>query len=561
MKEFIQNVFSFNQTGQTIVILSLVIALGTLLGKINIKKISLGVAGVLFAGIFFSHYKLGLTLDIHVLEFLRDFGLVLFVYTIGMQIGPGFFSSLRSKGLVLNGLAATIVILGTLIAAAAVLYGGFTVAGGAGAYSGAVTNTPALAAGQAALTQIGHKEVTGIVGAAYAVCYPFGVVGLILAMLITKAIFKIDLVKEAKASEEQAKSSPSAPDFIDLDIANPEIVGIRPDDIPGLKKSGLVVSRVYRDGEFLTPTGKATLQLGDTIRIVGPHAKLDSFVELLGRKSGISLHNIEGQLSAERIHVTKHHLVNKTIGELDFKARLGVVVTRIIRGDIELVASDNMHLHLGDLLYVVGNKAGLEKARAEIGNVPAALDHPQLISVFVGMILGVILGNIPIPLPGVQTPVRLGMAGGPLIVAILMSQFGRIGPMINYLKPGANLAIREFGITIFLGCVGLLSGAAFIKAITSSQGLSWFVAGMAITFIPVMITAIIARLVFKVDFPTICGLIGGSHTDPPALAFGASFTGSKETMNAYATIYPLSMALRIFAAQLLVLVLSGIVRF
>jgi putative transport protein len=540
---------------QAILALSLVAAFGLALGSLGIRGIRLGAAGVLFAGIFLG--QLGMRIDERILEFVRDFGLLLFVYTVGLQVGPGFFSSLKQRGLELNALGAAVVLLGGLIVTGFRFLFHFSVPVVGGLFAGASTNTPSLAAAQAALQSLpGLNPGSGdLLGMAYAVAYPFGIVGIILTMVLVRRIFSIDIDAESRNVEVSARASERAPDFIDLEITNPNVDGLALREIPFAAEAGVVFSRLLRNGKVTVPEDDSVVRLGDGLRLVGPKAKLLEFEPVIGRKSSIDIRAVPSELTTEHLYVTKNQVLGKSLAELNFERAYGAVVTRITRADVELAANDRVRLQFGDFLFVVGSKPGVAQVGELVGNKPKALDHPHVLPVFVGILLGVILGSLPIALPGMPAAVRLGLAGGPLIVALILSQVGRLGPLIWYMAPGANLALREIGIVLFLACVGLKSGSRFVEVLISGSGLYWMAAGAVLTFIPLIVVGLLARKVFKLDYPTLCGVLAGSMTDPPALAFATNITKSDQPLVAYAAVYPLVMILRVFIVQILVLTL------
>jgi putative transport protein len=542
---------------QAVLAISIVAAVGLALGSLGFRGVRLGTAGVLFVGIFFG--QLGMHIDERILEFVRDFGLILFVYTIGLQVGPSFFSSLRRQGLQLNALAGSVVLLGGLIAACFRGLFRFSIPAVAGIFSGATTNTPSLAAAQAVLQ--GFKDQpssnTDLLGMAYAVAYPFGIIGIILTMLLIKKVFALDPKTEAIASETATDADNRTPDYVDLEVTNPNVDGLSLRDVPFALESGIVFSRLYRNGHVNVPADDSEIHLGDVVRLVGPKTKLVEFERVIGQKSAIDLKTVPSELTTERLYVTKRSVLGTSLRELNFEQLYGAVVTRVTRAEVEFAARDDVRLQFGDLLFVVGSEGGVTKVAGLIGNKPSALDHPHVLPVFVGIMLGVILGSVPIVLPGTPAPVRLGLAGGPLIVALMLSQIGRAGPLIWYLTPGANLVLREIGIVLFLACVGLKSGSRFLDVLISGSGVYWMLAGAFLTMFPLVLAGFVARVILKLDFATICGVLAGSMTDPPALAFAGTITNSDRPLVAYAAVYPLVMILRVFVVQILILTLPA----
>ena len=540
---------------QAILALSIVAAAGLALGSLGVAGVRLGTAGVLFAGIFFG--QLGMQIDERILEFVRDFGLLLFVYTVGLQVGPGFFSSLKQRGLLLNSLGAAIVLLGGLMVAGFRFLFHFPVPVIGGLFAGATTNTPSLAAAQAALQGFTRPNPASsdLLGMAYAVAYPFGIVGIILTMLLVRKVFSIDVEFEARNVALSAQASERIPDYIDLEVTNPNVDGLALRDLPFAAEAGVVFSRLLRDGNVTVPEDDSVVRLGDGLRLVGPKARLLQFEPVIGRKSSVDIKSVPSDLTTGHLYVTKRQVLGKGLGELNFESAYGAVVTRITRADVEFAANDRVRLQFGDSLFVVGSENGVSQVGELVGNKPKVLDHPHVLPVFVGVLLGVILGSLPIVLPGMPAPVRLGLAGGPLLVALVLSQVGRLGPLIWYLSPAANLVLREIGIVLFLACVGLKSGSRFLDVLLSGSGVYWMAAGAVLTFVPLVIVGIVARKFFKLDYPTLCGVLAGSMTDPPALAFATGATKSDQPLVAYAAVYPLIMILRVFIVQVLILTL------
>jgi putative transport protein len=540
---------------KAVLALSIVAAAGLFFGSLGVRGIRLGAAGVLFAGIFFG--QLGMHIDERILEFVRDFGLLLFVYMVGLHVGPGFFSSVKQRGLQLNTLGGAVVLLGGLIVAGFRFLFHFSIPVVGGLFAGATTNTPSLAAAQAALQALPtYNAASGdYLGMAYAVAYPFGIIGIILTMLLVRRIFSIDVGTEVRNIELSLKAGERTPDFIDLEVTNPNVDGVTLRDLPFAAEAGLVFSRLLRDGRVTVPRDDSQIQLGDALRLVGPRTKILEFEPIIGRKSSIDIKSVPSELKTEHLYVTKREVLGKSLGELNFERTYGAVVTRVTRADIEFAANNQVRLQFGDFLFVVGSNEGVMQVGDLVGNKPKALDQPQVLPVFVGILLGVILGSLPIVLPGMPAPVRLGLAGGPLIVALVLSRVGRIGPLIWYLSPGANLALREIGIVLFLACVGLKSGSRFLEVLLSGSGFYWMAAGAVLTIVPLMIVGLVGRKFFKLGYPTLCGVLAGSMTDPPALAFATSITKSDQPLVAYAAVYPLVMILRVFIVQILVLTL------
>ena len=527
-------------------VLSAVIAFGVALGSLRYRKIGLGSAGVLFIGIFFG--QLGVQIEPHTLEFARDFGLLLFVYAIGLQVGPSFFSSLRRAGLMLNLVAIIVIGLGTLIAFGFHYFLQVKPAATAGLLAGATTNTPSLAAAQAALETSGGNFQVDEVGMAYAVVYPFAIAGIILAILIARSF-------QGSSPPETVTERPDQPVAIDLELTNRNLDGRELSTIALLAQDRVVASRILRNGAVFVPKTDTALALHDRVRFVGPKRYLAELETLVGPPSPISVSPGLPDLSMKRLIVTNSRVAGKTLAELSLETKYSVAITRVIRGELEFTGRDDLCLHLGDLIVVVGTPESLNEATDLVGNEPKVLDRPPLVALFFGILCGVLLGSLPIALPGLPASVRFGLAGGPLIAALLFSQLGRLGPLNWYLGPGANQALREFGMALFLASVGLKAGHGFLATVLSSTGLWWVVLGFSLTFVPLLVGAFVGARFFHLDRATLSGVLAGSMTDPPALAFANDLEQSQQPLLAYATVYPLTMVLRIFLAQVLVLVI------
>lgn len=556
--EWIENIKWLNDLlrGETVahsvLILALVAASGVFLGSFKIKGVGLGIAGVLFTGLLFGHF--GFHVNKEVLEFVREFGLILFVYTIGMQVGPGFVASLRKQGLPLNVMAASVVGLGVLIAIGIHFLAGLDMSIVVGLFSGGTTNTPALGAAQQALKGLpSYTEQMGKnPGLGYAVAYPFGILGIILTMGIIRAFFKVNPTQESADFAKQMSSDHPKPSNLNITITNQTVAGLTIEQVPELDGSGVVLSRILKGKQMTVATPETKLQLGDVVHAVGPEEKLKEVCARIGEVAPVDLKAMPSKLTTRRVVVTRKSVLGKTIDELDLDS-LGVSVTRVSRAEIEFTPTDSFEFQYADTVLLVGEPENIEEAIKELGNSPKALNHPQIVPIFFGIALGVFVGSIPIALPGVPAPVKLGLAGGPLLIAIILSRMGRIGPLIYYMPLSANFMVRELGITLFLACVGLKAGDQFIHTLTHGDGLLWMGLAALITFIPIMLVGFAARLIYKLNYTSICGVLAGSMTDPPALAFANTMAGSDAPSVSYATVYPLTMLLRVFTAQLLVL--------
>ncbi len=546
--------FAQESVARTVVLLAIAGAAGTAFGKIRILGVSLGVAGVLFAGLLLG--QLGLKVDAHVLEFVREFGLILFVYTLGLQIGPGFFASLRARGLVLNAFAAAIVLLGAGVAALLIGTGWVSLPAGSGLLSGATTNTPSLAAAQQALAQVGAVEgAAAIQGLAYAVAYPFGIIGIILTMVLVRRVFRVDVRAEVAAAENAQAPRTPKPATRNLEVRNANLVGRALGKVPGLEGSGVVVSRFSRAGQVEVARPETELQLGDILHAVGPEEGLDALRVVVGADAGVDLKLLPGPVTNRRLIVTRSEIFGRALGEIRIFAQHEVVITRITRGGIEFSPTPGFRLQFGDVLMAVGEEPQITQVAAAVGNSNQALNSPQPIPFFLGIALGVILGSIPLALPGLPAAVKLGLAGGPLVAAILLSRLANLGPLVWHMPTNANHMLREVGITLFLASVGLKSGEKFVEVLLGGEGLRWLAFGAAITLLPLLLVGFVARAWRKLNYAELCGLLAGSMTDPPALAFAQQTTGSDAPAVSYATVYPLVMLLRVFSAQLLVFLL------
>lgn len=543
-------------TAHTVFVLSSVLATGVMLGLVKVRGVGLGAAGVLFSGLFFSH--IGLTVDQAIIDFVREFGLILFVFTIGMQVGPSFFASMRKEGLKLNLLAVAVVLFGVLVAVVLHYAAGIPLPAVVGLLSGAVTNIPGLGAAQQALKE--HlpavSDAVQMSGLSCAITYPFGIFGVILAMTLTRVFFRVVPSAEAERLEKEKTPAGNAPKNFNLTVSNQRLAGVQIRDLAALVNAEFVISRLLRGNTVMVPDADDRLQLGDTLHIVSTPANADKLAIIVGDISKVDVREVPSQLVSRSILLTQKDAVGKEIGELDLLERHGVAITRVNRAGIELVARAGMTLCFGDRLTVVGGAAGIQKVAAELGDSMKQLRHPNILPIFVGVIAGVLLGSFPIHLPGIPAPVKLGLAGGPLLVAILLSRYARTGPVVWYLPQSANLIVREIGITLFLACVGLASGGRFVETLLHGPGVYWMLLGVLITLVPTLAVAVVARAVFKLNFFTICGLLAGSTTNPPALAYIDATTTTDAPSVTFASVYALTMFLRILTAQLLVLFLA-----
>ncbi|MDR2764225.1 MAG: putative transporter [Tannerella sp.] len=540
----------------SVLLLSVVIFLGILLGKIKVGGISLGITFVLFAGILLAHF--GFSMNLHILHFFKEFGLILFVYSIGMQVGPGFFSSFKKGGMTLNMLATGVVFLGVLVTLSIHYLTGIPMPAMVGILSGAVTNTPGLGAAQQAWSDL-HGTTDSSIALGYAVAYPLGVAGIILSILFVRLVFRIRLDEETERLNREDDSHANAARPISLMVKNPAIFGRAVSEISALMKHReFVISRIwYNDSKKIEMvTADTVLHENDKIFVITNEQDAGTVKVFVGeeipmeRKQWI---RSESQFISRRILVTKSNLNGKRLGELKLRKICGVNITRINRSGVDFVASPNVTLQVGDRVTVVGTESAIANVESVLGNSMKRLNEPNLVPIFLGIALGILLGSIPITFPGIPQPVKLGLAGGPLIVAILISRFGYKYKLVTYTTMSANLMLREIGITIFLACVGIDAGGGFVETILHQGGLAWIGYGFLITTIPLLTTGVIARHFCRLNYFTLMGLLAGSTTDPPALAYSNATGGNDAPAVGYATVYPLTMFLRVLTAQLLIL--------
>lgn len=527
------------------------IAVGILLSKIQFKGISLGIAWILFAGICFSHF--GMVLEKEVEHFAKEFGLILFVYSIGLQVGPGFFASLRKGGLSLNLMAMGIVFSGCLVAYIIHLITGESLSTMVGILSGAVTNTPSLGAAQQTYIDSTGGDSSPI-ALGYAVAYPLGVIGIICSMMMLKGVFKSTLTKN-EVPDDQSEANDNVK-CIDVKITNKSIDGRKIKDIIKLINREFVVSRIFHANSHAeVAVASSEVRSGDILRIVTKPQCVEPIIAFLGEEV-ISQSEVEeaerSDLVNRRIVVTKEQVNGRRIGELNISSQYGVNITRINRSGVDLVAVNGLRLQLGDRVLVVGKESDIAKVANLLGNSMKRLNHPNLFPIFIGIFLGVLVGSIPIMIPGIPQAIKLGLAGGPLIVAILISRFGPYYKLVTFATTSANMMLREIGISIFLASVGLGAGGNFVDTIVNG-GYWWILYGVAITIIPLLIVGAIALRLCKLDGNTLMGLLAGSTTDPPALAYANGVATNDRASVAYATVYPLTMFLRVVSAQILIL--------
>ncbi len=550
--DWLQNLLFGSSVAHSVLILALAIMIGLMLGKIKIGGVSLGTTWILFVGIALS--SLGMKIDGEILHFVKEFGLILFVYSIGLQVGPGFFSSFKQGGMTLVSLASLIVFLGVLTAYILHVVTGVDIPTMVGILSGAVTNTPGLGAAQQAYT-----DSTGItdpnISLGYAVAYPLGVVGIILSMLLLRYLLRIDFKREdeglAAISNDQ-----KMPEKFSIEFTNSELDGKKVSYVSQMINRAFVISRIFHsDGSITIADSETRLKTGDKFLIISSPEDMPAVIAFLGHRIEMSDEqwgkNIpNSELVSRRILITKSSLNGKRFADLKLRTRFGINITRINRAGVDIIPYQSMELQMGDRVMVVGTLKAIEKVEAVLGNSLKRLNQPNLVTIFIGIALGVILGSI--PLMNVPQPVKLGLAGGPLIVAILIGRFGPHFHLVTYTTISANLMLREVGIALFLAAVGIGAGDGFIDTIVNG-GYRWIGYGAIITIVPLIIVGLIARLGLKMNFYTMMGLISGGMTDPPALAYANSTAGNDMPSISYATVYPVVMFLRVLTAQLFIL--------
>lgn len=543
----------------TIVLYSFVIFTGIYLGKIKFFGVSLGVTFVLFVGILLGHF--GYDADGNVLHFLREFGLILFIFSIGMQVGPGFFSSFKEGGIQMNMLAMIAIALNVGITITIYfLQGGAdgetSIAQMVGIMSGAVTNTPGLGAAQQTFLQVNPDgyDVSQQMSMGYAAAYPLGVIGIILTMILLKAFFKINLDKETQEIENDQKSSELAPHRVTFKVTNAMINGLNMQKLHTILSVNYVMSRIEKpDGHTIIPTSKDELEVGDIVLVICSEQDEEIFERFIGPKIDKTWDMEQGPVVSRRVLVTQTEYNGVKLGSLRLHSAYQLNVTRVNRAGLDLVASPNLRLQMGDRLTVVGKLDDINNLARKLGNSMKRLNEPNLITMFIGIFLGIIVGSIPLQFPGMSVPMKLGLAGGPLVVAILISAYGHKFHLVTYTNSAANLLLREIGICLFLASVGIAAGKDFAATVFNVRGITWVGYGFIITVVPLLITSIIARAKYKMNYFSICGMMSGNYTDPPALAYGNKIANNDAPAVAYSTVYPLTMFMRVIAAQVIIL--------
>ena len=536
----------------TVIVYSVVIAIGVALGKVKFFGISFGIAWVLFAGIAMA--EMGFTVNPHIQHFIKEFGLILFVYTIGLQVGPSFFSAFKREGIKLNLLA--VVSITTCVATVIAIHylTNTDMSTLVGIMSGAVTNTPGLGAANAALAEKFGEDAPSLT-TMYAVAYPFGVFGIIIVMLGLRGIFKVNIEAEKRLNSLRHSKDQVVINRFAIKVSNPSLFGKKISVIKKTLNFDFTISRMCRKGEILLADADTLIEEGDVVLVVANQRENEKLLTLMGDSVAITDYfpdEKDMRYTSRRINVTQRAIFTKTLGELDVRRRFGVTITRVFRAGVEFVPSAQTKLQFGDTITVIGDETRLQSVSKEFGNSKRRLQTPHIAELFMGITLGVLLGSIPFSIPGIPGAVRLGLAGGPLIVAILISRYGGKFSVTHYVSQSANLMVREIGIVLFLASVGLDAKAKFIETLLHGDGLYWMGLGVLITLIPLLVTSLVARIKGKLDYLEICGLLSGASTDPPALAFANDMSNSEIPALTYASVYPLTTFLRIMVAQLLI---------
>ncbi|MDD2962049.1 MAG: putative transporter [Muribaculaceae bacterium] len=553
--------FNKDSIAHVVLLYAFVIAVGVRLGKIKIFGVSLGVTFVLFVGLIMGHFQFAVNTEI--LHFVREFGLILFIFSIGLQVGPGFFSSFKEGGLRLNGLAVLIIILNIVVTLSIYFtVGSISITDLVGVLSGAVTNTPGLGAAQQTLIEVHGttaetaQAVQGM-SMGYAAAYPLGVLGIILSMILLKVFFKIKLEAETENIEAENEQSQLKPHVVTFEVSNKLINGLTISKLHDIIDRNFVISRIKKSsGDIVVPNSQTIIGTGDLLLTVLSVQEEDAFRSVIGPVVKMDWDSTPGDVVSRRIVITKNEYNGRKIGSLRLRMGYKLNATRVNRAGVDLLASPNLMLQVGDRITVVGNIDDINRLATKLGNSLKRLNEPNMVTLFVGIFLGIIVGSIPLSFPGMSVPMRLGLAGGPLVVAILISRFGYKMGLVTYTSSSASLLLREIGICLFLASVGISSGARFAETVFNSAGLMWVLYGFMITFIPLIIVGILARGKYKLNYYTIMGLLSGGCTDPPALAYANKAANNDAPAVAYSTVYPLTMFLRVITAQILILALA-----
>lgn len=561
--DWLINLFTTTDSVAHIVLLyAIVIAVGVYLGKIKIGGISIGVTFVLFAGIAAGH--IGFTAPTNILSFLQEFGLILFVFMIGLQVGPGFLESFRKGGITLNLLSTVMVVLNVIVMFAC-YYIFFDTSDPknlpmmVGTLYGAVTNTPGLGAANETLYSIFDKGEVPQIASGYACAYPLGVLGIIGATIAIKYIFGIKLEKEEEElAKEEEDNDDVKPHFMDLEVTNLYLEGKTLAQVHNFLNRDFVCSRILHDGHVSIPNGSTIFHIGDKLFVVCAENDAEAIIAFFGPTINVDWKKQDEPMVSKRILVTRSSINGKTLGQMHFSSAYGVNVTRVTRQGMDLFAVPSLSLQVGDRIMVVGPEDAVNRVAAVMGNSIKRLDAPNIATIFVGVFIGILFGSIPVAIPGIPVPIKLGIAGGPLIIAILIGRYGYKVHLVTYTTTSANMMLREIGLMLFLASVGIKAGDGFLETVIQGDGVKYVYTGFLITIIPILIIGIIARKKYKFNYFTIMGMIAGTYTDPPALAYANSICSKEAPSIGYSTVYPLSMFLRIFTAQIIVLFFCGI---
>ena len=560
--DWLINLFTETDSVAHIVLLyASVIAIGVFLGKIKIGGISLGVTFVLFAGIAAGH--IGFTAPSGILSFLQEFGLILFVFMIGLQVGPGFFESFKRGGVTLNALSTTIILLNIAVMFACYyifffFFFSYNLPMMVGTLYGAVTNTPGLGAANEALASVFPKGEIPQIASGYACAYPLGVLGIIGATIAIRYICRIRMEnEEEKLNEEENENGAVKPHFLNIEVTNSYLEGKTIAQVHNFLNRDFVCSRLLHDGHVCTPTGSTVFHIGDRLFIVCAENDAEAIIAFIGPEVETDWKKQDEPMVSKRIVVTRPSINGKTLGQMHFSSGFGVNVTRITRHGMDLFASSNLSLQVGDRIMVVGPEGAVNRVTSVVGNSVKRLNAPNIATIFIGIFVGILFGSIPVAFPGIPVPIKLGIAGGPLIIAILIGRFGHKVHLVTYTTTSANMMLREIGLVLFLASVGIKAGDGFVETIIQGDGIKYVYTGFLITIIPIFIVGLIARLKYKFNYFTIMGMVAGTYTDPPALAYANSVCSKDAPAVGYSTVYPLSMFLRIFTAQIIVLFCCG----
>lgn len=550
------DLFSGSSVAHSIFIYSLVVAIGVILGKVKIAGVSLGATFVLFVGIFAGH--LGLVIDPNTLKFIQEFGLILFIFSIGLQVGPSFFSSFKEGGMTLNGLAVLLIVLNVAVALIiSYVVDGVSITDMVGILSGAVTNTPGLGAAQQTVIETqgdAAQSINESMSMGYAAAYPLGVVGIILSMILVKIIFGINVDNESKTIEDENTQSQLQPHVVTYQVTNKLIFNRTIQRLHSIIDHNFVISRIKKaSGEVVIPKSETVIEENDLLLIVMSVQDREVFDAFIGPQVEMNWEADPAPVVSRRIVVTKSELSGRKLGSLRLRNGFKLNVTRVNRAGLDLMASPNLSLQVGDRLTAVGNIDDINRLAEKLGNSMKRLNEPNMFTMFIGIFMGILVGSIPLVIPGISVPVKLGLAGGPLIVAILLGRYGYKIKLVTYTSSSANLLLRELGICLFLASVGLAAGGDFASTVFNSRGLHWVLYGFIITFLPLMIVVTLARGKFKLNYCTLMGLVAGATTDPPALSYANKTAGNDAPSVAYSTVYPLTMFLRVISAQILIL--------